>query len=108
MKYSVKKSELEECDEQGMILQLEEEECLVVKIKDLKKELLNIGAEVYQNLHRTLPKYHKINSAQDKILNDINLAIDESISEFSNLLLKKIDTPTDVGENKLNGGNQNG
>jgi len=48
--------------------------------------------------------HHKINSAQDKVLNDINLAIDESIQEFSNLLLEKIDTSTDVGENKQNEG----
>jgi hypothetical protein len=52
MKYSVKKSELEECDEQGMILQLEKDECLVIKLMDLKNCLSPVGKRVYENIYR--------------------------------------------------------
>ena len=41
MQYSVKKSELEECYEQGMILQLEEDECLVLK-SEYVREIIRV------------------------------------------------------------------
>jgi len=72
MKYSVKKSELEECDEQGMILQLEEDECLVIKVMDLKKCLFSVGKRVYENIYRH-------NKDVDSLINTI---IEEFIIEL--------------------------